>query len=257
MNKKPKKESPLKQRPLNQPGDSVYEQLLELLFDKFLFWAVASITFWIVCIHHWFLWLSKNPWHPVLSTIIATVVTAITTIQIIPAMKKAKRLRLGLQGEMVVGQRLEELRSAGYQIFHNIIQKGFNIDHVIIGPGGVFVIETKTISKSTTGKPQITYDGHRVLIDGMEPDRDPVAQAKANAKCIGEMLTKFTGQNVAPRPVVIFPGWWVENPRKNAEVLVFHDDYFMKFISGRPNVLKPTDITLLASALETHIRASA
>jgi hypothetical protein len=59
---------------------------------------------------------------------------------------------------------------------------GFNVDHVLIGPSGVFAIDTKTHSKPAMGDPVATYDGESVLIDREKPKRDPVAQAKAEAR---------------------------------------------------------------------------
>jgi len=157
---------------------------------------------------------------------------------------------------MVVGQSLEELRSKGYRVYHDIQEKGYNIDHVVIGPGGVFVIETKTISKRVSGNPRVSYDGKRVLVDGHAPDRDPVTQAKAAADRVVEILVRATGNRPKVRPVVLYPGWWVDKQPKGVKVWVLNQKAFPKFIDNEPLVLKPEEITLLSAALETHVRAS-
>ena len=38
--------------------------------------------------------------------------------------------------------------------------------YILIGKGGVFAIETKTISKPTIGAPVVEYVGDKVLVDG-------------------------------------------------------------------------------------------
>ncbi|HEX9145591.1 MAG TPA: nuclease-related domain-containing protein, partial [Candidatus Binatia bacterium] len=55
--------------------------------------------------------------------------------------RDVKALRLGRNGERDVGQKLEPLRKHGYQVFHDIIGDGFNIDHVLIGPAGIFTVQ--------------------------------------------------------------------------------------------------------------------
>lgn len=37
---------------------------------------------------------------------------------------------------------------AGVRFFHDVPADGFNLDHVVISPRWIYVIETKTISKS-------------------------------------------------------------------------------------------------------------
>ncbi|GJM24502.1 MAG: hypothetical protein DHS20C16_09170 [Phycisphaerae bacterium] len=70
---------------------------------------------------------------------------------------------------------MEQTREKGYRVYHDIQCDGFNIDHVLIGPGGVFVIETKTASKPTKGNATIKYDGESTRIVAYEPERDPIA----------------------------------------------------------------------------------
>src|SRR5689334_11974907 len=110
---------------------------------------------------------------------------------------------------------LEQLRAAGYRVFHDV--KGgenFNIDHVLVGPGGVFAVETKTRSKPEGRDAKVVYDGECVRVDGMEPDRDPVEQARANADRVRDLLREMTGNWIRVRPVVVYPGWWVNQMPK-------------------------------------------
>lgn len=54
-----------------------------------------------------------------------------------------RRKRLGWEGELATGEQLNRLYAQGYDVFHDIDGGGFNIDHVAVGPAGVFAIETK------------------------------------------------------------------------------------------------------------------
>jgi hypothetical protein len=151
---------------------------------------------------------------------------------------------------------LEALRPQGYAVFHDVPERGYNIDHVLVGPAGVIVVETKTPSKPVGRESTIEYDGRRVLIDGIAPDRVPIKQVKACADRIREIL--LAGTNLRPfvRPVVLYPDWWVEPMPKGVEVWVLNQRVLADFLRHEPTHLKPDDVRLLAAALETHIRVS-
>ncbi len=54
------------------------------------------------------------------------------------------RWEVGLKGERIVGSRLKRLEAAGWQALHSIeLSNGSDLDHLLIGPGGVFVVNTK------------------------------------------------------------------------------------------------------------------
>jgi hypothetical protein len=59
----------------------------------------------------------------------------------------AHRVRLGYAGEVAVGQALNQLMLQGYHIFHDVPFDGFNVDHLVMGPGGVFAVESKLRTK--------------------------------------------------------------------------------------------------------------
>ena len=115
---------------------------------------------------------------------------------------KLKALRQGSDGEKAVGEFLERLRGNGYQVFHDIIAKGFNIDQVLIGPTGIYARETKTLSKPIGRDARITLDAGRVLKGGIELDRNPATQARAQAGWLRSQLEESTGRKLEVFPVV-------------------------------------------------------
>jgi Nuclease-related domain len=56
------------------------------------------------------------------------------------------RLRSGTRAEVAVGETLEQLRRDGWIVMHDIERPSeANLDHVVSGPNGVFLIETKDL----------------------------------------------------------------------------------------------------------------
>jgi hypothetical protein len=85
-----------------------------------------------------------------------------------------------------------------HHVLRNIAVPGrFDVDHVLVGPGGIFVIETKTASKPMRGDVRVKYDGEKVTVNGFAPDRDPVFQAKALTAWVSELVAKETGKRVS------------------------------------------------------------
>ncbi len=69
----------------------------------------------------------------------------------------ASAWRKGARGERRTARRLRRLERRGYVVFHDLAMPGSraNIDHLLIGPAGVFVIDSKQYS----GRIQQTPDG--------------------------------------------------------------------------------------------------
>lgn len=84
-------------------------------------------------------------------------------------------------------------------MFHDVPGDGFNIDHVVLSPLGFYTIETKTQSKPARGSPRIQLKAESVLVDGHRPDRDPLVQAKASARWLGQLLEESTGKHFPVR----------------------------------------------------------
>lgn len=204
------KRSPLKDKPLRNPGQSLDEQIHDLISDYALGPLVFALFVVLIAVLEWLKYYWSVPRSPILYSFVAIPPLAYAVLRFFRVKREWETLRLGRDGEKDVGQKLEVLREAGYEVFHDIIGDGFNIDHVLIGPAGVFTVETKTYSKRP-GNPSVVFDGNKVLIDGLEPDRNPVVQAKVQAGWLRELLSESTGQKYDVRPVIVYPGWFVEN----------------------------------------------
>ena len=68
----------------------------------------------------------------------------------------------GAAGEEYVGALLEGLGAAGWHVQHDVVvgARGANVDHMLIGQPGVFVINTKMLSGD------IWVRGNNILVDG-------------------------------------------------------------------------------------------
>lgn len=250
-----KKHSPLKDKPLRNPGQSVEEQLEDFLYYRIFAPGIVALVIVVLAGVEWLKAWLKVPPSPRIYSVAAGVAVAYAIFQIWRAWPQLLALRLGRDGERAVGQYLERLRGQGCQVLHDVVGDGFNIDHVVIGRGGVYSIETKTFSKRIDGT--VLFDGKSLKIAGYKPDRDPIVQGKAQARWLKQLLSESTGRNVFVRPVVLFPGWFVE-AEKGAlnDVWVLNPKALPQFLANEQEVLSEEDVRLLAFHLSRFIRQS-
>jgi hypothetical protein len=255
---KEEKRSPLKDKPLHNPGQSLDRQVADFLDDQIMMPVLAVIMLWMMAGLEWYRYFVPQPPRPGLLTLMASGVTVYVAWRLTHMFRRYKALKLGRDGERVVGQFLERLREEGCHVFHDIPGDKFNIDHVAIGPKGVFTVETKTLSKPMRGETRITYDGEHVLVRGMKPDRDPIVQAKAEASWLRDLLFESTGRKVFVRPIVTYADWYVDPPKgAQPEVWVLNQNAIPHFIKRERDVLTPEDVKLLSYHLSRYVRATA
>jgi hypothetical protein len=126
----------------------------------------------------------------------------------------------GLVAERFTAQELNRLMAFGCAVFHDVPGEIFNIDHVVVGNGVVYAVETKSRRKPE-GK-----EGHKVGYDGTRltfPDHvetEPVAQAQRNATWLAGYLRSAMEQSVRVVPVLALPGWYVDANKEGGQAKV-------------------------------------
>jgi len=251
------KRSPLKDRPLRNPGQSLDEQLHDVRDDYVLEPLVFALLIVLLTAAEWWKYYQSQPPAPFHYSIVAVVAVAYAVFRFYRVLPRVRQLKLGRDGEKEVGQNLEALRERGYQVFHDVVGDGFNLDHVLIGPAGVFTVETKTHSKPAKGDARIAFDGERILVDGFELDRNPVVQAKAQASWLRELLAGSTGRSFEVRSVIVYPGWFVEHtgPSKRGS-WVLNPKALPAFLDHEPAQLTPEDAHLASFHLSRFVRTA-
>ena len=170
-----------------------------------------------------------------------------------------RNYRLGMRGEQAVGESLNELGVQGYRAFHDLpAGETWNIDHVVVGPQGVFVIETKARRrrKIPGGQPahKVRFDGETLFFPSGE-DREAVPQAARNAKWIEEYLSKKTAEPVTAEALVVLPGLFVETEKPNrGGVAVMNTKYLKSYFSGRPAKIQDQQLRRIIVALDEKCR---
>ncbi|MGA4843397.1 nuclease-related domain-containing protein [Streptomyces sp. G45] len=109
--------------------------------------------------------------------------------------------RKGLAGEVRVGAELQRLSRRGWRVLHSIeLPRKVDVDHLLIGPGGVFCINTKR----HLGK-AVWVGDEMARINHGKP-RPYGRKSKAEAHRVQSVLERYVDFPVRVEPVLVFVG---------------------------------------------------
>ena len=209
-----------------------------------------------VTFYTWWIWLTRRPTNPISLTVITVLVVGFLSLRLVQFRKNMVRLRMARDGEIAVGQFLERLYNLGAHVFHDIPGDKFNIDHLVVSPRGIYLIETKTYSKPERGKAEITSDGENLLANGMLIERNPFVQARALSKWAHDLIEESTGRSFTVRPVVLFPGWFVKGHNMPKDIWVLNPKAFPKYMQNERDQISMEDVYLISYNMKRYIRTS-
>jgi hypothetical protein len=157
----------------------------------------------------------RNPGTEIVVLFVAAGIGALgyTAFRVVKTVKRLRDVGLGFEAENAVGQELNWLMRDGFAVFHDIPgDKEFNVDHVVLGPSGVFAVETKG-----RGKP-LRKNGAEYVVEHVDgelvfpgwKEKEPIEQARRNARWLEKWLSSAVGERIEVKPVLAIPGWWIE-----------------------------------------------
>lgn len=162
-----------------------------------------------------------------------------------------RRAIAGLRAELFTAQELNRLLAKGCAVAHDLPGDHFNIDHVVIGPHVVYVVETKSIRKPPGRKREdtfkVAYDGKSLRFPHFVT-RAPIIQAQKQAQWLARYLRDTINQPVRVIPAVALPGWWIYSPTHNRDcaVPVFNPAGLGAEFMADPQKARPFDAATVA-----------
>ncbi len=140
---------------------------------------------------------------------------------------------LGAAGEEKVAQVLESLGNS-YHVIHDFRlpgQRG-NFDHIVMGPNGIFLIETKnhkgTIKCNGDEWRQEKVGQLGTIYDGVL--RNPSLQVKGNAALFSDFIKQRLKKNIWVNPIIVFTNEEAELYLNDPTVPVFRPEKLCEFI---------------------------
>ena len=185
----------------------------------------------------------------------------ISTTLLFAFLRRRRNDFIGYLGERSVAEHLEPLIARGYRIFHDVPAEGrdknFNLDHVVIGPTGTAIVETK-IRRKKKGREGyeehvVTYDGQR-LIWPWKDETWGLNQVRAEIDWLRKWIDQRTGIKTDVKAILAIPGWYVKE-RVLGSVRVANPKILPNIITQwNPQPLTHEQVDLISRQLDDRCR---
>jgi len=141
--------------------------------------------------------------------------------------------RQGAAGEEKAGRMLDRLPEGRWWTFHDlpIGRNGANVDHLVIGVGGVFTVNTKASSGSVWVAPRA------FLVNGAKTAYLP--KATSEARRVADRLSNRLGQDLWVWPVLAVDALRMTVKEPPADVTVVSVDELSSWFASCPERLSP------------------
>lgn len=168
--------------------------------------------------------------------------------------RKLRMKRLGLSGERLVGHELANLYRSGFYVFHDCPLEFGNIDHIAVGPSGVYAIETKFKRKGKDEKDghKLSFDENLIYFPEGETSR-PIEQASRQADELRALLERMFGV-VPVVPVLVYPGWYVTRKSASVSVQVMNNKQLLGWLSKEARIIEDAQVKRISAFIEERCR---
>ena len=158
--------------------------------------------------------------------------------------------RTGAQGERKTGKVLRSLQQPPWLIVHDVACARGNYDHVVVGPAGVFLLETKNLNGVVHMR-----DGEPHLRRRSDPEADQACRwirvsALAGAASLSSEIQRRTGCRLWVRAVVVLWSGFDEGLVEEERCTFVHGSRLCDWIAGQPIPAHPAAIDDFAAAVE-------
>jgi hypothetical protein len=163
------------------------------------------------------------------------------------ASEQARTWQRGAQGERHTARLLDRLTRDGFAVFHDLAVPGSptNVDHLVIGPSGVFVVDSKQwIGSVHQGADGLAWHNHYRL------DRT-LQTVRWEARAIGRVL----GTRAAA--LLCVHGAHVQGGGPHAQGVAIVPAHLLRSALGYDRVLSDAEVALLAATAGSSLRPAA
>lgn len=175
----------------------------------------------------------------------ALVVLSLVGISVsyLTGLRRVERFFKGARGEERVSGILQNLPDR-YHVFNDFVAGGLHVDHVVVGPAGVFAVETKN------WRGAVTVEDDEILVDGQLPSRPPLAQLLREAAHVKNALAR-AGWTGRVTPILAFASdtFKAHIAEVRGAVVINSCDLARSFETERV-VIPPAELSRLVSLME-------
>ena len=153
----------------------------------------------------------------------------------------------GAWGEQATAKALRSLEKDGWVVLHDLPAGRGNVDHIVVGPGGVYLLDSKRLDGA------VSVDEHGVMVRRLD-DHDLTYRHTGSTHLLS--LARQTHHRVLANsriktwvtPVMVL---WADFPQRIAEdrCVYAHGDELVGWLRSRPQTIAPIRVQQVAAVV--------
>lgn len=186
------------------------------------------------------LWMFASKGAGAVCTVLSLVWTAVSLLK---GVRRIESFYKGARGEEKVAGIIRSF-SPQYHVFNDFVAQGRHVDHVVVGPTGVYAVETKN------WRGRVTEEEGHILVDGHLPSRSPLAQVVKESQLVKTTLAK-AGWTGDVTPILVFASdTFTARVAEIGAVVVMNSCEMKKCFDAGREVLSSAEIERLVGLME-------
>ena len=234
------------------PGQHLHEDARTQHHGRIAEYIIVAAFTAIMATFEWVRSWTELPPQPVAVSFLAGGLILYASVRIYLIARKLKALNAARDGKKRLDHHLQQLGDRGYYAFDGIIDSyGLTLGSVLVGPGGLFVLEVKTYTQSGSTRDRIEQPTPETLFIGGRPAiGNPLRQARNSARRLAITLESKGAAGYNPRALLVFPGWKIGKAHERGDVRIINETMLADFVKEQPIVLEARDVIVLCEALD-------
>ena len=165
-------------------------------------------------------------------------------VSVTTGLVRIERFFVGARGEERVSRLLTEL-PAKYHVFNDFVACGVHVDHVVVGPAGVFAVETKY------WRGKVTIEDGQILVDGQLPTRPPLKQVLGEAAKVRTTLDRAGWKGVVTPVLAFASNTFQAHIAELHGVVVLNAEEISRSFATERVVIPPAELERLVTLMES------
>jgi hypothetical protein len=165
--------------------------------------------------------------------------------------ERIAKWRRGAEGERATAKALEPLHGDGWHVRHDLAARFGNIDHLAVGPGGVFLLDSKNLA----GVARVTAQGVLSVEFARSPSDNYILPGLARgldyrSREVRDRLRDELGWIVDVRPLVAINGHFSQRVVRVGRLTYAGVEALAEVLASEPRRIAPTDLAAVVRAVE-------
>jgi len=161
---------------------------------------------------------------------------------------RIEKWQRGAEGERLTARALKPLESAGWTIRHDLAGQYGNIDHLVVGTSGVFLLETKNWAGCVR-----VADGKVIIVSPEDPTdewtMDVGSRVRGAAFGTSEAIKSLVGRGAWVQSVVVIWGRFDQGLIEDSRVVYLHGDRLQNWLTSQRDRISPADVNAIVARL--------